>query len=141
MQAEIRSAICVCQIMSLPLYRSLKHSGALLGSNPMRNRTAQNDRNGQELLSSGLLLFIPGVSANAKKNPFTKRLRFSFVIPLWLSRFFFRSVNVPSILLFVLGIPSTCWYHTLVQLDSLAHTVLLGYWGVPARTLFLFIEC
>ena len=30
--------------------------------------------------------------------------------PLWLFRFFFRSVNVPSILLLVFGIPSTCWY-------------------------------
>ena len=45
------------------------------------------------------------VSANAKKNPEMNRLRFSLVKPLWLFRFFFKSVNVPSILLFVLGIP------------------------------------
>ena len=31
--------------------------------------------------------------------------------------------------------------HTLVQLDSLANTVLLGYRGVAAGALFLFIEC
>ena len=41
----------------IPLLRSLKHSGALLGSNFMRNRTAQIDRNGQESLSTRLLLF------------------------------------------------------------------------------------
>ena len=45
------------------------------------------------------------VSVNAKKNPDMNRLRFSLVKPLWLFRFFFKSVNVPSILLFVFGIP------------------------------------
>jgi hypothetical protein len=39
------------------LPRSLKHSGALLGSNSMRNRTVQNDKHGQESLFVGLLLF------------------------------------------------------------------------------------
>ena len=39
-------------------------------------------------------------------------LRFSFDIPLWLLRFFSRSVKVPSILLLVLGIPTHfgSWY-------------------------------
>ena len=43
---------------------------------------------------------------NALKNPQMNRLRFSTFMPLWLFRFFFKSVNVPSSLLFVLGIPS-----------------------------------
>jgi len=55
----------------LPLQRSLKHSGALLGSNLMRNKTAQNDKYGQGSLSMRPLHFtsILRVSAHAKKNP------------------------------------------------------------------------
>ena len=48
---------------------------------------------------------LSAVFPHAKKNPQMNRLRFSSDIPLWLLRFFLRSVNVPSILLFVLGIP------------------------------------
>ena len=44
------------QMDFVPLPRSLKRSGALLGSNSMRNRTAQIDRNEQESLL-GFLLF------------------------------------------------------------------------------------
>ena len=36
---------------------SLKHREALLGSNSMRNRIVQNDKHGQELLSTRLLFF------------------------------------------------------------------------------------
>gem|GEM_PF-2120242 len=43
---------------------------------------------------------------NTKKNPQINRLRFFVDIPLWLFKFFFKSVNVPSILLFVFGIPA-----------------------------------
>ena len=60
---------------------------------------------GRSLYWQDSCLFIPRDSANAKKNPIMNRLRFSCDIPLWLFKFFFKSVNVPSILLLVLGIP------------------------------------
>jgi hypothetical protein len=71
----------------------------------MRNKAEQNDKHEQEFVSIRLLLFMLRVSVNAKKNPEMNRLRFSNINPLWLFRFFFKSVNVPSILLFVFGIP------------------------------------
>ena len=81
----------------------------------MRNRTANSRLNGTGSACGGAFPFYFSRSSldfNAKKNPLMNRLRFSFDIPLWLLRFFFRSVNVPSILLFVFGIPlhSGCWY-------------------------------
>ena len=83
----------------------LKRSGALPGSNPARNMAGWNDENGQGLRSGGALPVLR-VHINAKKNPLMKRFLFPVVRPLWLLRFFLRAVNVPSILLLVLGIPS-----------------------------------
>ena len=59
----------------------------------------------RSLYQWGSCFFILRVYINAKKNPEMNRLRFSIVNPLWLFRFFFKSVNVPSILLLVLGMP------------------------------------
>ena len=85
----------------------LKRSGALLGSNLVRNRAGWNDENGQGPPQwRDPCLPILRVHINAKKNPLMKRFLFSVVSPLWLLRFFLRSVNVPSILLLVLGIPA-----------------------------------
>lgn len=53
-----------------------------------------------------ILLFMQRTFINAKKNPQINHLRFFVDIPLWLFKFFFKSVNVPSILLFVFGIPA-----------------------------------
>lgn len=50
--------------------------------------------------------FMQRAFINAKKNPQMNRLRFFIDRPLWLFKFFFKSVNVPSILLFVFGIPA-----------------------------------
>ena len=49
--------ICLIQVKFVSLPRSLKRSGALLGSNSMRNKIAQNDKHGQESLMMGLLFF------------------------------------------------------------------------------------
>lgn len=85
----------------------LKRSGALLGSNPARNRAGWNDENGQGPPQRRCpCLPILRVHINAKKNPLMKRFLFSVVSPLWLLRFFLSAVNVPSILLLVFGIPA-----------------------------------
>ena len=47
-----------------------------------------------------------GQPSNAKKNPLMNLLGPASPMSLWLFRFFFRSVNTPSTLLFVLGIHS-----------------------------------
>ena len=44
-------------IKVVPLSCSPKHSGALLGSNSMRNKAVRIDKYGQESLSTWLLLF------------------------------------------------------------------------------------
>ena len=76
----------------------------------MRNRTVQNDKHGQEFDQRDSCFFMLRASVNAKKNPEMNRLRFSNVNSLWLFRFFFKSVKVPSILLFVLGIPKQSFH-------------------------------
>ena len=62
--------ICQFEFKSLPLHGSLKRSGTLLRSNPMRNRAVQNDKYGQGSLSTRPLHFhaILRVSAHAKEN-------------------------------------------------------------------------
>ena len=105
-------ACCIsCQLfwqfvnICISLPRSLKHSEALRGCNSARNRIAANDKHGRIHRLCVSCFFMLRVCLNAKKNPMMNRLRFFKVIPLWLFRFLFRSVNVPSILLFVFGIP------------------------------------
>ena len=53
--------------------------------------------------------FMQRAFINAQKNPQMNRFRFFVNRPLWLFKFFFKSVNVPSILLFVFGIPAEFW--------------------------------
>lgn len=87
-------------------HSNLKHSRALLGSNSVRNKIVyaklHNANGGWAVL---VRHYYARGFTNSKKNPEMNRLRFISLIPLWLFKFFFRSVKVPSILLFVLGIP------------------------------------
>jgi len=100
-------------LMSVVLFKCLtlphgrKRSLALLGSNQARD-TARMHTHGQGVAIHGFALFQCGASY-ALKNPMMNRLRFSSDMPLWLFRFFFRSVKSPSILLFVFGIPAHSW--------------------------------
>lgn len=81
-----------------------KRSLALLGSNHARD-TAAMHTHGRGVAFHGVALSQCGAS-HALKNPMMNRLRFSSDMPLWLFRFFLRSVKIPSILLFVFGMPA-----------------------------------
>ena len=88
----------------------LKHIGAMLGSNLVRNR-AETEKSIRRLRHLECVASFAFLYPNALKNPAINLFRLFSFIPQWQLRFFFKSENTPSIKLLVFGIPvhSSCW--------------------------------